>query len=194
LSSFCLLELRDAEREPVVAGAALGDDLGEDLLGALEAAVLHQLLGVDAAAREVVLRLLPVLVEAGEEVFEADRDGATLLVLHLHGGAVEAEELPHLLDGEGGGAGVELLLELVRRLGERDDDDGVAGDAVRKRAHRRDDRRSALDLRSRLHARPRPPTPSSSSVPRSGPMERSPRSPKSAWPPASRCGSAAWPR
>ncbi len=97
LSSFFCWSWVDTEREPVLTGAALGDQLREDLLRALEAAVLHQLLGVDAATVEVVLRFLPVLVEAGEQVFEADRDGAALVVLDLHRGAVEAEQLPHLL-------------------------------------------------------------------------------------------------
>ena len=61
------------------------------------ASVLEQLLRENAAAVEIVGRLVPVLLETGEQVFEADGDGPTLVVLHLHGGAVEAEELPHLL-------------------------------------------------------------------------------------------------
>ena len=48
-------------------------------------------------AVQIVGLLLPVLVEAREQVFETDGDGAALIVLHLHGWAVEAEELPHLL-------------------------------------------------------------------------------------------------
>ena len=44
LVELLLRELRDAEREPVVARAALGDDPREHLLRLLELAVLEQLL------------------------------------------------------------------------------------------------------------------------------------------------------
>jgi hypothetical protein len=147
LVELLLRELRDAEREPVVAGAALGDDLREDLLGALQAVVLEELLRVDARAVQVIGLLLPVLVEAGEQVLQADRDRPALIVLHLHRGAVEAEQLPHLIGRHHGRALVEERLELVVDLRERNHDQGVARDAARKSAHRRDDRCAARDLK-----------------------------------------------
>ncbi len=84
-----LRELRDAEREPVLTVTAAGHDLREDALRLLVALILHQLLGEDAAAVEVILAVDPVLLETGEQVLEADRDGATLLVLDLHRGALK---------------------------------------------------------------------------------------------------------
>ena len=52
-----------------------------------------------------------MLLETGEQILEADRDRATLLVLHLHRRAVEAEELPDLLHRERDRAVDDFLLE-----------------------------------------------------------------------------------
>jgi hypothetical protein len=139
LLQLVLIELRDAEGEPVVAVAAAGDDLGEDLLRLGVARVLDELLGVDPAAHQVVAVLLPVLLEAAEEILEADGDGATLVVLHLDGGAVEAEELPDLLRLERHRAVHDLLLDRRAVGAEGDEHHRVGRDAVRERLDRRED-------------------------------------------------------
>jgi hypothetical protein len=140
-----LRELRDAEREPVLTVTTARDDLREHRLRLLVAAVLHELLGEDSTAIEIVVRFLPVLLETREEVFEADGDRTTLLVLHLHRGAVEAEELPDLLHRQRDRTVDDVLLHRLAVRAERDQDHRVAGDAVREGGDRREDRRSALD-------------------------------------------------
>ncbi len=135
LVDLLLLELRDAEREPVFAVAAHRDELREDFFRLLVALVLHQLLGEDAAAAAVVRRVVPVLLEAGEQVVAADGDRATLVVLHLDGGAVEAEELPHFVHLERDRARDDLLLDGGAVRPEREEDERVARDAGRKRGN-----------------------------------------------------------
>ena len=152
LVPLLLLDLGDAERHPVFALAAQRDDLAEHLFGLLEAAVLHQLLRQHAAAPELGLILVPVLLEAGDQIFESDRERAPFGVLHLHGGAVEAEHLPHLIDLQRDRAGLDLLEQLIIDLVHRQHDQGVAGDPAGKRAHGSDDRSTSLQLEIGLHA------------------------------------------
>src|SRR5690606_2356793 len=140
-----LRELRDAEPEPVVAVAAARDDLRKHSLRLLVAVVLHELLGKNSPAIEVVLAVLPVLLEAAEEILEADRDGTTLLVLHLHGGAIEAEELPDLLHRQRDGAVDDVLLDRLSVRSERNEHHRVARDTVRERGDRREDGSATLD-------------------------------------------------
>ena len=56
--------------------------------------------GLPQAAGQIGVVLLPVTFEAGDQVLETDRDWAPFGVLYLHGRAVEAEQLPHLLHGQ----------------------------------------------------------------------------------------------
>ncbi|MGC4087464.1 MAG: hypothetical protein QM756_06155 [Polyangiaceae bacterium] len=136
----------DAEGEPVFARAALGDDLGEHLLGRLEALVLHQLLRVHAPAVEILRVFLPMLLEATEQVFQADGDRTTIGVLHLHRRAVEAEHLPHLVDFERYRTLLQRLVQLVAGLAQGQHDQRVAGNAAGKGADGGDDGSAALDL------------------------------------------------
>jgi hypothetical protein len=149
LVELILLKLADAEREPVVARAALRDELGQDLLRAREALMLEELLREDAAAVEIVLVLVPVLLEPGKQVLEADRDRPALVVGHLHRRTIEAEQLPHLVVGDDDRALLELRQEVVGELRHRNHDEGVGRDGSLKRARWRDDGRAALDLKAR---------------------------------------------
>jgi hypothetical protein len=103
----------------------------------------------DAAAVQIVGCFVPVLLQTRDEVLEADRDRAPLIVLHLHRRTVEAEELPHLLGRERDRSFLELLLELVARRRQRQHDERVGGNPARKRADRRHDGRAARDLEPR---------------------------------------------
>ncbi len=84
-----------------------------------------------------------MLLEAGEQVLEADRDGATLLVLHLHRRAVEAEQLPHFVHLQRDGTFDDLALDRGAVRAERDEHERVARHAVGERADRGEDRGSA---------------------------------------------------
>ncbi len=72
--------------------------------------------------------------------------GPPLLVLHLNGRAVEAEQLPHLVHREGDGAVDDLLLERGAVGLDGQKDERVAGHAVLKGRDRREDRGAPGEL------------------------------------------------
>ncbi len=141
-----LLQLSDAKPEPILTAAAEGHDFAHDLFGALEAPVLHQLLNEQATPVEVVLIFTPVLFEARQQVVQANGDRPALGVLDLHRGAVEAEQLPHLIDLEGDRPFGQRGRQFLRRLTERQNNQCITRHTSRKRAHGRNDGRAALQV------------------------------------------------
>ena len=117
--------------------------------GLLEPAVLEQLLRVDAAAVEIVGCLVPVLLKPAEQILEADGDGTTLIVLHLHRGAVEAEELPHLIGRDRDGPFFELRNELGAGRRQGDDHHRVLRNTAGERARRSNDGRASRNIEPR---------------------------------------------
>src|SRR5262249_8015292 len=97
----------------------------------------------NASAIEIVGRLVPVLLQTVDQILEADGDRTPLVVLHLDRRTIEAEELPHLLRGDRERPLVELSLELLRRRGDRQQDQRVVRYAAGKGAPGGDDRRAA---------------------------------------------------
>ena len=81
-SSSCICS--HTETEPIVAAAAGRDDLREDLLGALGAAVLHQLRAKSLPTISgLSLASFQCFSRPSRRSFEADRDGPALVVLQL---------------------------------------------------------------------------------------------------------------
>src|SRR5262249_37796152 len=101
--------------------------------------------GVDAPAIEIVLAVLPVLLETAEEILEADGDRASLLVLHLNRGTVEAEQLPDLVHRQRNRAVDDLLLHRLTVRAQRTQDHRVPRRSVRESGDRREDGRAALN-------------------------------------------------
>ena len=90
-----LRELRDAKAEPVFAAAARRNNLRKHAFCAFEKFKLHQFLRKHATAVEIFAVLRPMFLETCEEVIAANRNRASLIVLHLNRWAVETEKLPY---------------------------------------------------------------------------------------------------
>ena len=122
---------------------------GEHLLGLFVTPVLDELLREDATAIQVFLPFGPVLLEAAQQVVQTDRDGASLLVLHLNRGPVEAQELPHLFHHQRDRSVDDLLLE-GRAVGlDGQKNESVAGHAVREGRYGSENGSPAPELNSR---------------------------------------------
>src|SRR6185295_8533478 len=89
--------------------------------------------------------LLPVLLEARQQVLQADRDGATLRVLDLHRRTIEAEQLPHLVGRERERPRLHARDQLVRGLLQRQQDQCPGWHTTLKGRNRSEDGGATFD-------------------------------------------------